>query len=101
MKIIYEVEQALNGWIVRREDEDKTIVVGKEDGVTEDTEIESFSCFLRDLIENYGPSASKFNKKVIRVVVLPGRSYVGDINLEYRHDLAELHEELEHILVGE
>lgn len=74
MKI--EIRNVANGVVLRIEpqqpgDEAEEIVYQERD----DDEVEAFADCLRFVLEQYGPSTSRYSAKRIRVVVEPGDRY--------------------------
>ena len=87
----FEMTNALNGWVLKCEDSDsETMIVGAE---TED-EIECFRDFLTAIDENYGPTTSKYSPKRIRILCLPGNSFVGELEPQQLESLRYVYEEL-------
>ncbi len=72
----FEVRNANNGLVLRIESEDPEAeteeIVYQE---SESGEIEAFADFLRILLDNYGPSTSRYSPKRIHIVVEPGDKY--------------------------
>lgn len=96
------IEHADNGWIIRckhfykekgklKEDEDETVLVGKED---EMDETNAFKEFLWDILSNFGPSSSRYDEKRIHIITMPGDKFTGSLSEEYKEELKELRDEL-------
>lgn len=87
----FEINNALNGWVLKCEDSDsETMVVGAE---AED-EVECFSEFLTAIDEHYGPTTSKYSPKRIRIICVPGNSFEGEMESGQLESLRYLYEDL-------
>ena len=95
----FEIRKAKNGWIIECEDpEDLTNEIV---GVDEPDEHEGFRTLLWEFLNAYGPTDGKYSKKRLRIVIIPGNSYEGPIDGEYREDLESLRDELNYQLTRE
>lgn len=91
----YTIRHAENGWICEAStDEDTFEVVGVE---SED-EVEAFRDFLRSILNNYGPSSSRYSEKRIRIITLPGDKWEGKLSDSMREELTDLKETCESYL---
>ncbi|MBI5195101.1 MAG: hypothetical protein HZA10_02125 [Nitrospirae bacterium] len=72
----FQIRNAKNGLVLRIESEDPEAeteeIVYQE---SESGEIEAFAEFLQVLLDNYGPSTSRYSPKRIHIVVEPGDKY--------------------------
>lgn len=97
----YEIKQVLNGWVISAIDEqfidDHRTIVSAMDG----DGIDGFRALLAEFIEEFGPSTSRYDKKRLRAIVIPGDKYEGKIEAEYRQDLIYLYEQLGYGLYGD
>lgn len=73
-----DIRSAKNGLILKvryRDDDPETEeVVHQQD---EDDDVEAFAAFLYYLVENFGPSTSRYSPKRIYIRVEPGDKYEG------------------------
>lgn len=101
---IYKIRRAKNGYVLtvqHEPNEPEEMVCQEKESSEEDSEIEIFADFLRELVFNFGPMCNKRSKKRIYVNVLPGYSYEGGLEKEYRAQLQELKETCEQFLTRE
>lgn len=72
----FEIRRVRNGAVLRVEpeipDEEAKEIVYQE---TETGEIEAFADFLRLLLEDYGPTTSRYSPRRIRIVIEPGDKF--------------------------
>lgn len=64
----FEIRNAENGHVLKLEDLEEEIVCQED---FED-ESDAFAAFLRTILDYYGPSSSRYDRKRIYVVVKPG-----------------------------
>lgn len=63
------IRAAANGYICQvREDGQEWVC----DDTADDNEVDAFATFLRIILNNYGPSSSRYDDKRIYVIVAPG-----------------------------
>jgi hypothetical protein len=98
MSMKFELRFAKNGWILEYFDPEMPQEIV---GVESDDEHEGFREFLWAILENFGPSDSKYSKKRIHINILPGRDYEGPLDEKYMEYLRDLREDIDWQLTRE
>lgn len=87
--LTYRRLQARNGFVLEEEDGER--VVYQED-LKDDPE--AFVAFIEAVIDTWGPQESRYSPKRVRVVIMPGDKWEGEIDSQTRTQLEWLYEEM-------
>ena len=104
---VYELKNARNGWmIVNHMEEGEEYIVANEDSNRfsyndDEEDVKGYINLLYSFISDHGPSGGKYNKRNIHICCLPGYSYEGKLDDEYRKELLELRSRIDSALETE
>lgn len=97
MSCVYKINKVKNGYTITRQydnEEEYEVVVGLDS----DDEVDGFAEFLNTINNEFGPSTSRYSSKRIRVIVLPGDKFEGELDKDYLNNLSYLKDEIDYIL---
>jgi hypothetical protein len=95
----FEIIWAKNGKIIKMLPDEKA---GIEEGYViaeeKEDEYESFKNLFWEVLEQCGPNYNKYSEKNLKMIVIPGTDYQGDLDKDYRKTIVDLRDSLTSIL---